>query len=190
MLFNLNDLNKAEQISKTISHSDKCAKYISEQINSDLAFQIGKLEDGKSYHFDTDARWSLHDLVAYCIQEIGPCEMYFATYAIKEFQARLFTSMLSDGILTQLHALIDYRTGIHAADAYQLLVNNCTSIGAMRTHAKLTVLIGENVSLAIAGSANFTTNTRADVGVITCEKTIAEYRKNWITKNIQNGIIK
>jgi hypothetical protein len=189
MLFDLNSLNQQSEKHKAASHTEKCAKYISEQIEGDLSFQIGKLEDGKSYHFDTDARWSLHDLVAYCIRNIGPCDMYFATYAIKEFQARMFTSMLSDGILTSLHGLIDYRTSVHAADAYQLLLKNCTQLGMMRTHAKLVVLIGEKVSLAIAGSANFTTNTRADVGVITCEKSIADYRKNWITKNIQNGLI-
>lgn len=190
MLFDLSALNDEDNEEKAYSHEDKCAKYISEQINSDLSHQFGDIEEGISYHFDTASKWSLHDIVVYCISQAGPSKVYFATYAIKEYQARLLTTLLSKGAITELHALLDYRNEVLAPDAYQLLQENCKTMGVIRTHAKLVVIIGEKKSIIIAGSANFTTNTRADIGVVTCNKGVAEYRRDWVLKNIQDGFIK
>ena len=190
MLFNLDDVHEDEQIEKARTHEEVCAKYISEAISADLEFQIGPIKPGNSYHFDTDAKWSLHDLVVYCLKEAGPANVYFATYAIKEYQARLLVNLKTAGAIKEIHALLDYRNELMAPDAYQLLMGSATTIGTMRTHAKLVVIEGERLQIVITGSANFTTNTRADVGVITCVKEISEFRKNWIQKNIQDGIIK
>lgn len=190
MLFKKSDLEIDESIDKARSHQETCAAYISEAISLDLDYQIGEMKQGYSYHFDTEAKWSLHDLVIYCINQAGPSAVYFATYAIKEYQARLVVNLKSKGAITALHALLDYRNQLMAPDAYQLLISNADSIGTMRTHAKLVVIEGATLQIVITGSANFTTNTRADVGVITCNKSIADFRKNWIQKNIKDGLIK
>lgn len=187
MLFTLNELNKKEQLEQLLSHEEKSAKYISEEIEKDFRVCIGELKDETSYHFDTATTWNLHDLVVYIIQQIGPCDFYFSTYAIKEYQARLFSNMKSEGLITNLHALLDYRTEVHDAEAIQLLEQNANSIGFMRTHSKLSVLINDKIAIVIAGSANMTTNTTADTGVITCHRKIADNRKNWIIKNIQKN---
>lgn len=190
MLFNLSELEDESQINKALSHKSICETYVSEQIHKDLAHQFGEIKDGYSYHFDTDAKWSLHDIVVYCLAQAGPSRLYFATYAIKEFQARLLTSLKEKGAIKEIHALLDYRNEVMAPDAYQLLTENCNTIGVIRTHAKLVVIQGENKSITIAGSANFTTNTRADIGVVTCSEQVAQFRINWIKKNIEDGIIK
>lgn len=187
MLFNLNDLKKKEQQEQMLSHNEKCAKYISEEIETDFRVCIGELKDETSYHFDTATTWSLHDLIIYIIQQIGPCDFYFSTYAIKEYQARLFSNMKSEGLIKNMHALLDYRTEVHDAPAVQLMEENTTSIGFMRTHSKLSVLINEKIAVVITGSANLTNNTTADTGVITCVREIAEARKNWIIKNINEN---
>lgn len=185
MLFTLNDLKKKEQQEQLLSHEEKCAKYISEEIETDFRVCIGQLKDETSYHFDTATTWSLHDLIVYVIQQIGPCDFYFSTYAIKEYQARILSNMKSEGLILQMHALLDYRTEVHDADAVQLMEENTNSIGFMRTHSKLSVLINDKLAVVITGSANLTTNTTADTGVITCVRHIAESRKNWILKNIK-----
>lgn len=187
MLFNLTDLQNKENTEQMLSHEEKCAKYISEEIESDLGVSLGKLEENKSYHFDTGTSWNLHDLIVYLIRQIGPCNFYFSTYAIKEYQSRLFANMKTEGLIKELHCLLDYRTGVHDAEAIQLLEENSTSIGFMRTHSKLSVLINETHAIVITGSANLTTNTTADTGVITCVRHIAESRKNWIINKIKQN---
>lgn len=187
MLFTTADLNKKEESERMATHEEKCAKYISEEIEGDLQTAIGELKPDTSYHFDTATKWNLHDLIVFLIRQAGPCQLYFSTYAIKEYQARLFTNMKADGLITEMHCLLDYRNGTLDAAAVQLLEENSTSIGFMRTHSKLSVIMSEKYSIVITGSANLTTNTTADTGVITCVNHIAELRKNWIIKNIKQN---
>jgi hypothetical protein len=186
MLFTVSQLKAKQEAEAMKSHPEKCAKYISSEIEADLSLAIGKLTDERSYHFDTGTLWNLHDLVVYLVKEAGPCSLYLSTYAIKEYQARLFTGMKTEGLLTELHCLLDYRTPVHDADAVQLLESNVTSIGYMRTHSKLIVIMNESIALAVTGSANLTANTTADTGVITIHRAIAELRRNWILKHINN----
>jgi hypothetical protein len=75
---------------------------------------------------------------------------------------------------------------VHDAQAMQLL-KGFAEMSMMRTHAKLTVLRNEHWGVAIAGSANLTQNTRADVGVITCDIGVADYRIDWIKNNIKHA---
>lgn len=184
MLFKKKDLIENEHAEVMASHEEKCARYISAEIDADIAKAIGELKNGCSYHFDTGTLWSLHELIVYLASQIGPCEMYFSTYAIKEQQARIYTSLKSDGIITKLFALLDYRIPTLDAGAADLLEENCTAFGYMRTHSKLTVLQNKKWGVVITGSANHTTNTTADTGVITCVPAIAQYRANWIIKHI------
>jgi hypothetical protein len=191
MLFTVNDLNQGEGIqSEFVSHEAKCLKYISEIINDDLNASLGEIQESFSYDFDVNHKWSLHDIIVYCVKQIGPCELHFATYAIKEYQANLFGKMKADGALTAVHALLDYRVPVHDPSVEQLMKGFCNSIGYTRTHAKLSCLINEHTGIRIVGSANLTTNTRLDVGVITRNRELTQKRIDWIQSHInkQNGI--
>lgn len=168
-----------------LSHSDKCIKYISEDIEADLNVAMGELLPGYSYHFDTGTKWSLHDIVVYAIKQLGTCEVYLATYAIKEYQARLFAGLKADGLISNLYALLDVRNQVLDAEAVQLLEENCTALGYTRTHAKLTVLQGASMSVTIVTSANYTTNTNNDVGIMVTEPKAAAYWQQWILKHIK-----
>lgn len=190
MLINFKEIEKQTELYKAASHETKVFRYINEHIAEEMGYQIGELQMGTDIHFATDKRWSLHDLIVYCLKQTGPADLYFCTYAIKEYQARLFTNMKQDGLIKKLTALVDYRISVHDPGADQLLKSVCDSIGYMRTHAKLVVIRNQSWGIAIAGSANLTSNTTSDIGVITCNEVIADYRINWITKNINNETYK
>ena len=187
MLLDLEQLQKEKDLFKAARHEVKASRYINENVAEEMGFQLGDFKMGDNVHFSTDGRWSLHDLIVYILKQTGPAELYFCTYAIKEYQARLFSNMKETGLLSDIFALVDYRIGVHDAGAEQLLKANCKKLGYMRTHAKLVVLKNANWGVVIAGSANLTTNTRGDIGVITFDMDITNYRINWILKNIENG---
>lgn len=186
MLIDFNQLDRERELFKAAKHEIKAARYINENVAEEISFQIGDLQMGTDIHFSTDSRWSLHELIVYCLKHTGPAHLYFCTYAIKEYQARLFANMQRDGLIQDITTLVSYRIGTFDPGAEQLLKGISKSMGYMRTHAKLVVLQNEFWSVAITGSANLTTNTQADVGVITCDKKIANHRIDWIIKNIQN----
>ena len=186
MLIDINELDKEKQLYKFKSHADKCHRYVNEDVRLEIDTQMGKLIMGESIHFATTARWHLHDIIVWILSQTGPADLYFCTYAIKEFQARLIGNMQRDGLITSTTGLIDYRANVHDANVVQLL-EGFAEIGKMRTHAKLTVIRNEHWGVTIAGSANLTQNPRADIGVITCDVGVADYRIQWIKQNIQNG---
>lgn len=187
MLFNHNDLENRSLEAKPSFRTNELHKYISEAITADLDEAIGQLRDGESIHFETINKWSLHDMLVYCLEQSGPAHVYFTTWSIKEYPARIFSSLKSDGKVKSIHALLDYRIETTSPEAHQILAECCEEIGYTRVHAKLTVIESEKFGITIVGSQNYTTNTRAEVGVITINKKLAEYRKNWILEQIANS---
>jgi hypothetical protein len=115
---------------------------------------------------------------------MGKCELHFATYAIKQYQANLFCDMLHNGLLSEISALCDYRLPVADANAHDLLEKNCKHFGLKRTHAKLVCLRNETLGISVVSSANFTSNTKLDVAVITVDKAITNARIDWIHHHI------
>lgn len=186
-LFDINDINQKDIQGSSIKSTDGKIRYISESINADLEKAIGKINAGESIHFDTVNKWSLHDMVVYLLNQTGPAHLYFSTWSIKEYPARIITKLKIEGALKSLNALLDYRIQTTSPDAYQLLQNNCDKINLIRCHAKLTVIENNEFAISIVSSSNFTTNTRAECGVITENREVANYRKEWILKNINHA---
>lgn len=85
MLIDLKKLEQDKVAYKSMRHEDKCGKFINEDVRLEIDVQLGKLLAGHSIHYMTETRWHLHDLLVYCIREIGPCSMYMCMYAVKEY---------------------------------------------------------------------------------------------------------
>jgi hypothetical protein len=187
MLLSLDNLQREKEAYKALSHEDRCSRYINEDVRLEMAVQLGDLRDGESIHYMTEGRWNLHDLLVYCIRQTGPADVYICMYAIKEYQAGLIGTMKKQQSIRQVHALLDYRSGVQHADALQILKVNTDSLGMIRTHAKLIVIRNEKWGVVLTGSANLTANTRCDAGVITCDKTIADYRIEYIKRKINES---
>jgi len=186
VLFSIDDIEREKELYKFKSHADKCARYVNEDARLEIDTQMGKLTDGLSIHFATDGRWHLHDVIVWVLSQTGAADLHFCTYAIKEYQARLFSNMHKDGLIRKATALIDYRNDVQYPQAVQLL-KGFAEIGYRRTHAKVTVISNEHWGVTIIGSANLTNNTQADTGIITVDKEVAAYRIDWIIKNMNNG---
>jgi hypothetical protein len=182
--------NKAKKYPRAARSKESFERYINKHVKKDLDQIIGPLVMGDSVHYANDTLFYLHDVIIYCLSQSGPAELFFSTYAIKEFQARLITKMRSENLITGLHALIDYRNEQLDAGAMQILNKSSDSFGYQRTHSKLAVIKNEKWGISIVTSSNLTNNTRLDVGVITCNHQIADARLNWITKHIKNDTYK
>lgn len=188
MLFRVEDIKLVEHRYDVLPHKVKCMRFINERVNDDLHTAFGTLTDNTSYHFATNARWSLHDLIVYYLSLAGPAELHFITWSVKEYQAKLFTSMKERGLITAIHALLDYRNSVQNSEALYMLEKNSTSLGFQRTHAKVTVISNDKWSISIVGSLNLTENTKNDAGVITVSREMGEFWINYIKNSINETI--
>lgn len=187
MLLDPHELTKQREAYKALSHSDNCKRFINEDVSLEMAVQLRDYKMDESIHFMTEGRWNLHDLLVYSLMQTGPADLYMCMYAVKEYQAGLIATMKNQTVIREVHALLDYRSGVQHAEALQILKSNADSLGLMRTHAKLLVLRNEKWGVAITGSANLTANTRCDAGVITCSESIADYRIEYIKRKINES---
>lgn len=186
MLFKETGTDKVKKHSSAGRNEELYARYINAHIKKDLQIIIGELKMGESVHYANDTLFYLHDVIVHCLSQTGPAQLYFATYAIKEFQARMFSKMKAENLITAIHALVDYRNEQLDAGAMQILKKCCDSLGFERTHSKLIVIKNKEWGISIVTSANLTNNTRLDVGVITCHQKIAEERILWIQKHTKH----
>lgn len=185
-MIDFSSVKKVKEVFKGAPHEVKCTKFLNEIVGKEIGEQMGPLQDGQIIHIATDARWSLHELLVYLVSQTGPARLHFCTYAIKEFQARLLGSMKEAGVLTEIHALVDYRFVKFDPQAEQLLKSVATSHKwADRLHGKATVLSNDKWMVCVVGSANFTTNTSRDTLVVCTHRVSAEYWIDWITKKIK-----
>ena len=185
MLFDPKKVNDNELQGKALKTDAGTARFISEGMGRDLQQAFGEMKMGDEFHYDTINKWSLHDILVHCIKHTGPADLYISTWSIKEYPARVLVNLKEAGLVRSIYAMLDYRIQVNSPEAYQLLEANATKIGLLRCHAKLAILVNDQWGISVISSANFTTNTRAECGVITCNKEVAEFRKNWILNNIE-----
>lgn len=186
-IFNMIDYTKINQQRETVKaqrYTITAARFINPEIADELEFQIGEFHPNEVITIPTDKRWSLHDLIVHSIKQCGPSEIFIATYAIKEYQARLLANMKADGLLKKIYCYLDYRVDKHDPNALQIINTIAESVKFTRLHGKVTVLIGEKNSCTIIGSANLTTNTTSDTIAIIVNQPTSIYWKEWIIKNM------
>lgn len=188
MLFRETDTDKVRAFNAAMRCEVNHDRYINPYVKKDLRQIVGELRMGQAVHYANDTLFYLHDVLVYCLEQTGPAKVYFSTYAIKEFQARIVTRMRKENSITYLHALLDDRNAVHDQDAVQLLSKSCDVFGFNRTHSKLIAIRNDNWGISIVTSANMTNNTRLDVGVITCNAQVTDARIEWIIKNTKHGI--
>lgn len=187
MLFTPKDLQHREEVQALEHHRLRAARFVNEEVGRTLEQQFGQLAMGEAVHFATGTKWSLHDLLVYCLQQTGPAHLHLCMYAVKEKQVELLARLKAQKLLLSINAVLYYRADKNDAGAFQLLQNISEQFGLLRTHAKLCVLQNEQWGISIVGSANLTTNTQHDVGVLTCDRTIADNWITWITQNRNDG---
>jgi len=142
---------------------------------------------GQSIHFATAGNWSTHDLVLHLVRLTGPAHMTMATWSITEAAIRPIVAALKDGGLLSLNLLADWNVTKHCPDAIQLARANATNFRLAGCHAKVAVLHNAKPDLTIVGSANLTTNPRIEAGVLTADKTAANFHRAWIMSEITNA---
>ena len=150
----------------------------------DLKKIIGDVKMGQNIHFASIREWSAHGLLAHLLKQTGPAALYFSTWSISEDSLRSLVNKKNAGEIQKISAVFDWNVKNQRPEAYQYAKKNIPDLILSTCHAKSTVIQNKTWSIAIIGSANYTANPRIETGVITCEKIVADFHKDWILKEL------
>lgn len=152
-----------------------------------VANVIGNISMGKTIHYVSKGEWSMHDLLFHILSQTGPAHVTFSTWSMSEIAVRQMIDAVESGLLLSLAAALDWRVKVRRPEVLELVRFNFENIRLVNCHAKVAVVQNYKWSVVIVGSANFTNNPRIEAGVITCDKAIADFHKEWIQHEINNG---
>lgn len=150
----------------------------------DLTNTIAEISQNETVQFSTAGAWSLHQLLEFILLKIGPSKMWMTTWTITEEPMRALLDMINRGLITDLHAVLDYRIEKNKPEAFQLASGLISKIKLTKCHAKVLVLRNQTWNVTIIGSANFSKNPRIEAGVIFTDSATAEFNSNWIDEVI------
>ncbi len=152
----------------------------------DFKSLLGEIFPGSNVHFYSGGNWSLHELVSFLFTVTGPADLFFSTWALREEPVRSLLLLKDAGIATSISCLLDSRSTQRDNNSVLLAQSNFNKVGFTRCHAKVTVLRNDMWGIAINGSQNYTKNPRIECGVISCDKSIADFHVNWMRNELHD----
>lgn len=182
-------VNDDESSLEPISATDFSNDFVVCKSPDKLKALLNALQEGKSVHYVSDGDWSMHDLVMELLKKYKPAELWITTYAIREFPVRQLVLAQERKELLCVKMLLDYRAKMRTPEVFQLANMNLNQICLTSIHAKVCVIRSAAGTMAIVGSANWTSNPRIECGVITTDPSIANFHINWIEKVMSNAEI-
>lgn len=188
-LFRVSDLTDSSQIKKSLDpgslkHFPSSSHRMGRSIK-DLQECVGELIPNQAQQFATAGTWSLHQLLEYILRKTGPCKLWMTTWTITEEPMRILLSLIREGLILELNAVLDYRIERRKPEAFQLASSIMTNIRLTKCHAKVVVLKNDQWNVTILTSANFSKNPRIEVGTIFTDQASAEFHSAWIDQVIQ-----
>ena len=184
-LFDIRELKRQPEKSQAESHllTDKLIDlqltYETKQRNT-LDECFGEFQPGVTLKFFTDGAWSMHHLVQYFLEQVGPSELVISTWTLTENPARILLNLKDAGLITALHCLFDYRIQDRSPKSYQLIESFADTIKLTKCHAKVATMLNEDHGVSIVGSANFSKNKRLEAGTVFTNREAALFDRNWI----------
>lgn len=138
-------------------------------------------------HWVSNGDWSMHELLLACLQHTGDATVYISSYAFSEHPARLIADLKQSGVIQKLYCLIDSRIDTRSAGALQLIQNTADKFVLMDTHAKVTIIKNDRISVCIVCSANYTTNRRYEAGFVSTMPALSLFHEQWMQHELDNA---
>ena len=184
----INTVKKTDDAGHVYSVTDT-AHFVICKSPGKLKYLLDAIEPGTSVHYVSKGDWSMHDLVMQLLKTMGPSEIYFTTYALRETPVRQLVMGMNSGAITKIKMLVDTRAKIRTPEVFELAKMNFCEIAQINIHAKVCVVKSAKGSVCITGSANWTANPKIEAGVVSMNDELANFHIDWINKLIQNADI-
>lgn len=152
---------------------------------ADFKKTLDNLISNAHYTFVSEGRFSGHELLLYLLKSRPKSKIYIATWKISEDPARLIINARTQGLIDELHILVERRMTIKSPNALQLVQYNSNSFGMADCHAKVFVIEHDSFPVSVVMSANFSNNPRIEAGCISTTDSSAKFHVQWIKNHIE-----
>ncbi len=150
-----------------------------------IAASSSAIADGHTLHLTSYGTFSMHELLRALLDFTGPSEVCICTWAMTENPVRAIADMKSQGLITGLHLLFDYKIKQRSGSAIALAEQIADSHSLTKCHAKVTTITNPELGISIVGSANYTRNPRIERLSICADRSVAAFDRDWIKAEIQ-----
>ncbi len=187
MLFEINDIEKEIeniQFSK-INHS---ANFISSQ-NDYLSKHLRNIdfnEKNKNYHFTSNGRFALHDIVIHIANGITDANSIITSFNISVIAAKSLIRAWDKGIFTSLSFVLNAQKKHNFKEAIKL-IDGKFPIAFTAIHAKVALIWNKKQFITIITSGNLSNNNNYERGIISTSRKVFEFDKNWIDELFINN---
>jgi hypothetical protein len=187
-LFQTSELNLKQKEDRALAHyvSHFDPKIVLGTSLKELEKLIGEPNEDKLINYVTNGAWSMHHLLTYLVEKLGPSNVYISTYRISEEPLRVMTGLKNTGAIKTLNLIVSDRIRNHNPQEKQLAESICDRIVYVKNHSKVTVIRGERGTATIVSSANYSSNRRIESGFVSFDWKISAFNKGWMM-NVLDG---
>lgn len=147
---------------------------------------IGSIKQNETIHYATSGAWNAHELLEHLLKITGPAKVYFTTWAMSENPVRTILNLIDEGLITELNCVFDLKVQDRAPKVFELIKGITSRVRLVHCHAKVFVIENDQWAISNSGSANWTRNPRMEAGVISADRKVAEFHRQWIMRLIEN----
>jgi hypothetical protein len=184
-LFSISDVERDSGDSSCASQADASASAVrcfTAESGATLSRALGDIES--SLHVASCGAFSMHQLAFYVLKVVGPARLYATTWAINEDVASMLLRAQQEGLLRSVTFLFDWRVRKYKPKAYALAAKNFTT-HVTSLHAKVCVLEGEQRSVCVVGSANWTRNSKMEAFYVCVDEQVSNFWRDFINEQVQ-----
>lgn len=155
------------------------ARHVRGRAKVDLHQLIGQLQHDEHIHVPSKARWSMHDMLQYILEQTGPADVWITSWTITEQPVRTIVEHIDKGLIRSCRMLLSERVEAMNPAALQLAKGNL-QVRLTKLHAKCIVVLNDTWGVTVGGSANMTRNPRIEMYIVSTHRAVAEADRAWI----------
>jgi hypothetical protein len=150
--------------------------------------QIGELQPESLHCVLSLGGVHARHVLAYVLEAIGPCRLFFTTWAFSLRSVKMIIDMNDHGLIDFKGCILSDRVETVCPQAFQLLKANTDRYWLKKNHAKGFIAWNDQWKVSVRMTANFTENTRCETFDIMTMPKVWQQHKHWI-EHITDEII-
>ena len=195
-LFNEPLLQTSETVKSGLIHKRKAKRNkgvaLLKQETLGEAFQ-GLPEEGESYHIVSNGKFDFWSFIPVLVERLGNSKVEFigSTWTLNRGNAVEMLEMYDAEKLRSVHLMTGTYFKSRESSVYATIVEGLMERGqrfvCFENHSKVALLSNGVDYLVIEGSANFTSNPRVEQYVLTNDRGLFEFHKEWMISMFDDG---
>lgn len=147
---------------------------------------------GESLHIVSNGSFDYFTLIPLAINLLQkPGDFYFSTWTMNKTNVNQMFELYDSGKIKSINALLGLYFKKREANVFNQLYEGCLArkqrLFVNRNYSKVTLLDDGSNYIVIEGSANFTANPRIEQFVVTNNKELHDFHREWMEETLDDG---